>query len=60
MTTLRRWLDSILRRGSGTEDDRRSGGDRRSGAERRTSFAEPPLEDRRTDEDRRSGVDRRS
>ena len=60
MSTLRRWLDTLLGRNSAAEPDRRGGSDRRSGAERRTSFGEPPLGERRGPADRRTGHDRRS
>ena len=58
MSTLRRWLDSLLGRGS-EAPDRRGGSDRRSGTERRSGFGEPPLGERRGETDRRTGHDRR-
>ena len=60
MNTLRRWLDSLLGRGAGSESDRRTGSERRAGLERRSGFSEPPLGERRGDSDRRTGEDRRN
>ena len=60
MSTLRRWLDSLLGRHSEAVSDRRGGSDRRSGTERRSGFGEPPLGERRGATDRRTGHDRRT